>query len=86
MASMGVRDMRTAIKSAYPGIKWESKVNAMPDNQVVAIYNHFIRDGVFNKIRTPGKASDPNFHQMTLWEIGLERRPNAFTSGNRQTF
>ena len=73
MASTNVKNMRTAIISAYPGLRWESRVNAMEDNQVIAIYNDFIRKGVFNKVRVPKKQSDPNFHQMTLWDYGIKK-------------
>ena len=71
---MGVENYRSAIASAYPGERWKRRVLEMPDNQVIAIYNHFVRDGVFNRIRVPKKASDPNYHQISLWELGLERR------------
>lgn len=47
--------MRMAIADAYPGDRWKVKCNAMPDNQVIAIYNHFLRDGVFEKLRVARK-------------------------------
>lgn len=79
MASNGVANMREAIIGAYPGLRWRSRVNAMEDNQVIAIYNDFIRKGVFNKVRVPKKPSDPNFHQMTLWDYGIKRSNNGGT-------
>ena len=79
MASNGVANMREAIIGAYPGLRWRSRVNAMEDSQVIAIYNDFIRKGVFNKVRVPKKSSDPNFHQMTLWDYGIKRSNNGGT-------
>jgi hypothetical protein len=43
----------------------------MPDYQVVAIYNHFVRDGVFSKLRGPRKPSDEN-RQFTLADYGID--------------
>ena len=71
MATAGIKNMRTAIIGAYPGPRWESRVNAMPDNQVVAIYNHFVRDGVFSKVRLPKKPSD-GCRQFTLEDYGID--------------
>ena len=44
----------------------------MPENQVIAIYNHFLRDGVFNKTRVGKRPSDPNFRQFTLEDYGVD--------------
>lgn len=71
MASAGVKRMRTAIIDAYPGPKWESRVNAMADNQVIAIYNHFLRAGVFTRLHQPRKPSDEN-RQFTLADYGID--------------
>ena len=70
---MGVDNLRTAIISAYPGTRWRDRVMRMQDNQVIAIYNNFVRNGIFNKVRVPKKSSDPNFRQMTLWDFGIKR-------------
>lgn len=71
---MAIESLRLAIASAYPGERWRNRVALMPENQVVAIYNHFLRDGVFNKVRTPKQKSDPNFHQMNIFDYGIERK------------
>lgn len=47
--------MRIAIADAYPGERWRVKCQNMPDDQVIAIYNHFLRDGVFEKLRVARK-------------------------------
>ena len=70
MSSAGVKRMREAIKDAYPGIRWESRVNAMPDYQVIAIYNSFVRSGVFSKLRSPRKPDENR--QFTLADYGID--------------
>lgn len=71
MATARVENLRIAVASAYPGKKWQEKVKYMPDNQIIAIYNHFVRDGVFNKIRTPRNKSN-GCKQLTLWDFGID--------------
>ena len=71
---MDVSNMRAAITGAYPGKRWAEKVSYMPENQVIAIYNHFVRDGVFNRTRVPKRSSDPNFRQLTLEDYGIDLR------------
>lgn len=71
MASARVENLRIAVASAYPGDRWKERVKYMPDNQIIAIYNHFVRDGVFEKIRTPKKPSD-GCRQLTLWDYGID--------------
>lgn len=77
---MDVSNMRCAITGAYPGKRWAEKVSHMPENQVIAIYNHFLRDGVFNKTRVGKRPSDPNFRQFTLEDYGVDlgRNKEAF--------
>lgn len=37
--SLSIAQQRTALISAYPGSKkWQSKVDKMPEDQVVAVY------------------------------------------------
>ena len=71
MATAGLERMRSAIIDAYPGRKWELKVNEMPERQVIAVYNHFLRAGMFNKIHQPKKVSDEN-RQFTLEDYGID--------------
>ena len=35
----------------YPNTTWENKVKRMADNQVIAIYNKFLKDGKLVKKR-----------------------------------
>lgn len=76
MATTRIEHLRLAIASAYPGKKWQDKVKYMPDYQVVAIYNHFLRDGVFNKLRSGGKDkkndASNDYTQLTLWDFGID--------------
>ena len=45
----------------------------MPDNQIVAIYNHFVRDGVFRKPEKKSRVIS-NCRQQTLWDdYGIEK-------------
>lgn len=69
---MDVSNMRYAIAGAYPGNRWKEKVSYMPENQVIAIYNHFVRDGVFEKQRVGKRPSDPDCRQLTLWDFGID--------------
>ena len=69
---MDVSNMRYAIAGAYPGDRWKNKCKMMPDNQVIAIFNHFLRDGVFNKNRVGKKKEDPNFRQLSLEDYGID--------------
>lgn len=69
---MNVSNMRYAIAGAYPGDRWKNKCQMMPDNQVIAIFNHFLRDGVFNKNRVGKKKEDPNFRQLSLEDYGID--------------
>lgn len=73
MASDSVENKRAAIIGAYPGTRWRDRVMLMEDRQVIAIYNDFIRNNVFNKVRVPKKPSDPNFRQMTIWDFGVKK-------------
>ena len=81
MASMNVANYRMAIADAYPGDMWRARVNAMPDNQVIAIYNHFVRDGVFRRLANKRKQERKRLEeslnpcrQMTLWDdFGIEK-------------
>lgn len=45
---LSINAMRNIVREAYPGDKWQSKVDNMPDNQVMAIY--------FRMCREPNKA------------------------------
>ncbi len=72
--SKDIEQKRIAIAEAYPGERWFKKVKEMPDYQVVAIYNHFLRDGVFAKSRfmkaSKGRKEEPK--QMSLEDFGID--------------
>ena len=38
-------DMRSWVKTAYPGQKWADKVDKMSDQQIVALYYGFVQKG-----------------------------------------
>ena len=40
---MQVSQMKDWVKSAYPGPNWKTKVDKMPDAQIVALYNSLIK-------------------------------------------
>lgn len=45
---MTVNNMREAISSVY-GPAWKYRVDKMADNQVIAIYHKFLKDGKLDK-------------------------------------
>lgn len=55
--------MRWIIKRAYSGQKWKNKVDCMSDEQVMAIYFRFERNGV-DKAPVKKKVKAPQ--QLTL--------------------
>lgn len=42
---MSIAIMRAKIEDCYHAEKWRDKVKKMSDNQVVAVYNKFLREG-----------------------------------------
>lgn len=46
---MSVDQMRAAIADVYSGNKWQRKVSKMHDDQVIAVYNNFLRSGKFSQ-------------------------------------
>lgn len=45
---MTIDKMKDKLYSVYPNNTWRNKVNAMHDNQVVAVFNKFKEEGRFN--------------------------------------
>ncbi len=45
---MNINNMRAALKAKYPKGDWPDKVEAMPDEQVVAIYMRLKKDGLLD--------------------------------------
>ena len=78
---MDVTSMRCIIADAYPGERWKFRCEIMPENQVIAIYNHFLRDGVFEKRRVARKKLSEqskmaqDYRQLDLFrDFGIARR------------
>lgn len=64
---MSVDQMRKAIIDVYPGTSWLNRVYRMGDNQIIAIYYKFKKEGKFDKVK-PQKSPGENFHQMTIYD------------------
>jgi hypothetical protein len=43
---MSVQQMRVEITKVYKGERWRLKVLRMTDNQVIAVYHRFVKDGL----------------------------------------
>lgn len=75
---MPVEQMRAAILAVYPGKKWQKKVSKMYDDQVIAIYNSFLRTGKFDQkeeprkpTKKPDRKESPKFEAWTGEQISL---------------
>ena len=68
-----ISEMRTALKTAYPGREWKRKVDRMPDRQVYSIYTEIQNR---NKKKEMEKQYDILHHQYTLdeWLEALKQR------------
>jgi len=55
---MPIDQMRAAIAEVYSGNKWKRKVEKMYDDQVIAVYNSFLRSGKFDQKEPPRKKKD----------------------------
>jgi len=42
---MEVNKMRELVKSAYSGLRWNTRVDKMSDKQVIAIYYNLVNQG-----------------------------------------
>ena len=56
---------RNAIEKCYPGDGWKRKVAMMDDNQVLAVWYKFYRDGKFDPEPI---YTGPKMHQMDFDE------------------
>lgn len=65
-----IERMRNKLKkdSAYTSPRWSCKVDAMADNQVIAVYRNFEKTGKFNKKRRINKK-EPTYVQMTIFDF-----------------
>lgn len=46
---MSIEQMRVEISKVYPGMKWRKRVQSMSDQQVLAIFKSFARNGKLEK-------------------------------------
>lgn len=60
---MSIDQMRAKVKAVYDNDNWKNKVNAMGENQVVAIYYSFLRKGKFDPKPTVERDG-----QMTIFD------------------
>lgn len=54
----------------YQSLGWQYKVNKMKPRQVVAIYNQFKKDGLFDKNWKPKEKAteEDNYYQFTIFD------------------
>lgn len=67
---MTVNQMAAKIISVYPNEAWKRKVNQMADNQIIAIYHHFLATGKFDQkpAKEPKKNTNNTFGKVTTGE------------------
>lgn len=63
---MHINQMRKEIAKVYPGPKWKKRVENMPENQVLAVYNSFLKEGRFNKPPVKNPAPQSYYKQLTF--------------------
>ena len=60
---MSINQMRAAIAEVYTGNKWKRKVEKMHDDQIIAVYYKFLKNGKFEQhepeIRDKKKMREP---------------------------
>lgn len=64
---IGFEEKKRMVKQAYPGVAWKNKVEMMPVNQVIAIYERLKTSGKLVYARDL-KKSGYVYHQITLKE------------------
>lgn len=62
----------------YDSPKWHSKVMAMKRSQVVAVYNDFLKKGLFDKPKTTHKTIE---RQMTIYDFMNSDKEIDFSKG-----
>ena len=62
---MTVDNMRDAISSVYRTSSWRKKVDYMYDDQVIAIYYKFLKEGKLNKVL---KRERPKVKPIVIYE------------------
>ena len=66
---MKIEVMRREISNVYSGEKWKKRVKNMPENQVLAVYNSFVRTNRFEKQKEIEKKKEPEYKQLTFEDI-----------------
>ena len=68
---MQIETMRREISNVYSGKKWKKRVKQMPENQVLAVYNTFVRTDRFKKQKEKEKEKkkEPEYKQLTFEDI-----------------
>ena len=64
-----INKMRNNLYSSYPGDLWKRKVNAMPDDQVIAIWHRMNTKGEFENGKQKQVVTDPEAIQLSLFDI-----------------
>lgn len=67
---MTIGQMRAALRRLYKSDRWTQKVNAMPDNQVFAVYHSFLERGEFDKPKK--KPPKPAFKAYVGTQISFD--------------
>jgi len=68
---MNVETMRREIAGVYSGEKWKKRVKQMPENQVLAVYNTFVRTDRFKKQKEKEEQKPLNHKQLTFADISI---------------
>ncbi len=68
---MKIEVMRREISNVYSGEKWKKRVKNMPENQVLAVYNSFVKTDRFEKQKEKEKEQkkEPEYKQLTFEDI-----------------
>lgn len=67
---MTVYEMKCAIRKVYNTNSWRRKVDAMYDDQVIAIYCKFQEEGKLDKVLRNERPKPPEqYVQMTIFEL-----------------
>lgn len=66
---MIVETMRTTLLKVYPGRTWKKKIQAMEDDQVIAIYKRMQRDGIFEKTAEARKKKEIAAMKHAIMEV-----------------
>lgn len=66
---MTVAQMREHISKVYDGPGWKERVYYhMPDSQVIAIYNNFLKRDIFRKRKSKTRSRESEYRQLNLFD------------------